>query len=64
VANIESRFPDEKSNVQNLHIAGSDKQVKFYNLDVIISAGLGLKAGADRVEGCLFGNRKCTGMST
>lgn len=28
---------DEKSNVQILHIAGSDKPVKFYNLDVIIS---------------------------
>lgn len=30
---------DEKSNVQNLHIAGSDKPVRFYNLDVIISVG-------------------------
>jgi hypothetical protein len=29
----------EESNVQNLHIAGSDKSVKFYNLDVIISLG-------------------------
>lgn len=29
----------EKSNVQNLHISGSDKPVKFYNLDVIISVG-------------------------
>jgi hypothetical protein len=27
---------EEKSNVQNLHISGSDKPVKFYNLDVII----------------------------
>jgi len=26
---------EEKSNVQNLHIANSDKPVKFYNLDVI-----------------------------
>lgn len=26
----------EESNVQNLHIAGSDKPVKFYNLDAII----------------------------
>ena len=25
----------EESNVQNLHIAGSDKPVKFYNLAVI-----------------------------
>ena len=30
---------EEKSNVQNLHIAGSDKSVKFYNLDAIISVG-------------------------
>ncbi|WP_280549133.1 RhuM family protein [Halomonas sp. 11-S5] len=30
---------DEKSNVQNLHVAGSDKPVKFYNLDVVISVG-------------------------
>lgn len=30
---------EEKSNVQNLHIAGSDKPVKFYNLDAIISVG-------------------------
>lgn len=29
----------EESNVQNLHIAGSDKPVKFYNLDAIISVG-------------------------
>ena len=30
---------DAKSNVQILHISGSDKPVKFYNLDVIISVG-------------------------
>jgi prophage maintenance system killer protein len=30
---------DEKSNVHFLHIANSDKPVKFYNLDVIISIG-------------------------
>ena len=30
---------DEKSNVQKMHIPGSDKQVAFYNLDVIISVG-------------------------
>ena len=30
---------EEKSNVQNMHIANSDKPVKFYNLDVIISVG-------------------------
>ncbi|MBM3263313.1 MAG: virulence RhuM family protein [candidate division Zixibacteria bacterium] len=35
---------DEKSNVQNLHIAGSDKPIKFYNLDVIISVGYRVKS--------------------
>ena len=30
---------DEKSNVQYLHVANSDKPVKFYSLDVIISVG-------------------------
>lgn len=35
---------DEKSNVQNLHIAGSDKPVRFYNLDVIISVGYRVKS--------------------
>ena len=29
----------EESNVQNLHIANSDKPVAFYSLDVIISVG-------------------------
>jgi prophage maintenance system killer protein len=35
---------DEKSNVQNLHIANSDKSVKLYNLDVIISVGYRVKS--------------------
>jgi prophage maintenance system killer protein len=35
---------DEKSNVQNLHIAGSDKPVKLYSLDVIISIGYRVKS--------------------
>ena len=35
---------DEKSNVQNLHIANSDKPVAFYNLDVIISVGYRVKS--------------------
>jgi hypothetical protein len=35
---------DHKSNVQNIHIAGSDKPVKFYNLDVIISVGYRVKS--------------------
>jgi len=30
---------DEKSNVQKMHISGSDKPVKYYNLDTIISVG-------------------------
>lgn len=35
---------EEKSNVQILHIAGSDKPVRFYNLDVIISVGYRVKS--------------------
>ena len=35
---------EEQSNVQNLHIANSDKPVKFYNLDVIISVGYRVKS--------------------
>lgn len=35
---------DEKSNVHFLHIANSDKPVKYYNLDVIISAGYPVKS--------------------
>ena len=35
---------DRESNVQNLHIAGSDKPVGFYNLDVIISVGYRVKS--------------------
>ena len=35
---------EEKSNVQNLHIGGSDRPVKFYNLDVIISVGYRVKS--------------------
>ena len=34
----------EKSNVQFLHISGSDKRVKFYSLDVIISVGYRVKS--------------------
>jgi len=30
---------DEKSNVQNMHIANSDKPVKFYSLDIILAVG-------------------------
>jgi prophage maintenance system killer protein len=35
---------DSQSNVQNMHIANSDKPVKFYNLDVIISVGYRVKS--------------------
>jgi len=34
----------EKSNVQNLHISGSNRPVKFYSLDVIISVGYRVKS--------------------
>jgi len=34
----------KESNVQNMHIANSDKPVKFYNLDVIISVGYRVKS--------------------
>lgn len=34
----------EESNVQNLHIAGSDKPVRFYNLDLVISVGYRVKS--------------------
>lgn len=33
------REVDKKSNVQKMHIAGSDKPVNFYNLDVILAVG-------------------------
>lgn len=35
---------DEKSNVQKVHIANSDKPVTLYNLDVIISVGYRVKS--------------------
>jgi hypothetical protein len=41
---------DEESNVQFLHIANSDKPVKIYNLDVIISVGYRIKSR----QGTLF----------
>ncbi len=36
---IKDKEIDEKSNVQNMHIANSDKPVKFYSLDVILAVG-------------------------
>ena len=35
---------EEKSNVQNLHIANSDKPVTFYTLDVILAVGYRVKS--------------------
>ena len=40
----------EKSNVQNMHLANSDKPVKAYNLDVVISVGYRVKS----LEGTRF----------
>lgn len=34
----------EKSNVQKMHVANSDKSVKFYNLDVILAVGYRVNA--------------------
>ena len=36
---LKSKEVDEKSNVQKMHIANSDKPVNFYSLDVILSVG-------------------------
>ena len=36
---FKERELERESNVQNLHIAGSDRPVKFFSLDVIISVG-------------------------
>lgn len=41
---FKERELDEKGNVHILHIANSDKPVKFYNLDVIISVGYRVKS--------------------
>lgn len=40
----------EKSNVQNMHIPGSDKPIKTYSLDVVISVGYRIKS----LEGTRF----------
>lgn len=45
IANVfEEGELNEKSNVQILHISTSDRPVKFYNLDVIISVGYRVKS--------------------
>lgn len=47
VRNVFSEGELEKgSNMQKMHIAGSDKPVVFYNLDIIISVGYRVKSAA------------------
>jgi len=36
---LKDKEVDEKSNVQKMHIANSDKPVKFYSLDVVLAVG-------------------------
>jgi hypothetical protein len=38
---------EKNSNVQNLHIAHSDRPIKLYRLDVIISAGYRVKSARE-----------------
>jgi hypothetical protein len=40
---------DEKSNVQSMHIANSDKPVLFYDLDVIIAVGYRVRSTASEI---------------
>lgn len=44
IKNIFAEELDEKSNVQKMHFANSDKPVTLYNLDVIISVGYRVKS--------------------
>ena len=41
---FEEKELDEKSNMQKMHIASSDKPVTLYSLDVIISVGYRVKS--------------------
>lgn len=41
---FKEKEPDEESNVHFLHIANSDKPIKLYSLDVIISVGYRVKS--------------------
>jgi hypothetical protein len=36
---LKEKEVDEKSNVQKMHIANSDKPVKFYSLDIVLAVG-------------------------
>ncbi len=42
----------QECNVQNLHIANSDKPVGFYSLDVIISVGYRATGAAGKSDCC------------
>ena len=44
IKNVFEEELDEKSNLQKMQIANSDKLVNFYNLDVIISVGYRVKS--------------------
>jgi len=44
IKNVFEEELDEKSNLQKMQIANSDKPVNFYNLDVIISVGYRVKS--------------------
>jgi hypothetical protein len=46
VSNIlKSGEVDEKSNVQKMHIANSDKPVSFYSLDIVLAVGYRTNSG-------------------
>lgn len=45
--------PYDKSNVQNLHVAGSDKTVKFCNLKAVISVAYRISLGFRMIVGML-----------
>jgi prophage maintenance system killer protein/prophage antirepressor-like protein len=42
---LKDKEVDEKSNVQKMHIANSDKPVKFYSLDVVLAVGYRTNSG-------------------
>ena len=45
---------DQESNVHFLHIPNSDKPVKFYNLDVILSVGYRVHSTQDSGGRCIL----------
>jgi len=42
---LKDKEVDEKSNVQKMHIANSDRPVKFYSLDVVLAVGYRTNSG-------------------